>query len=330
MQEQIKKPQIIIIYNKKNVTEDLSKYVKSVTYTDYEKDQSDELEIILKDDLDFFKGSWRPVKGDKIEAKLGYFGEKLLNCGIFTVDEAEMQDMDDGSTFVIRALAASINNKVRERCTKAYDNKTLIDIARIIGKKHGFTVGGSEGFLKLSRVSQCNESDLAFLARISREYGYIFKLTDDVLTFTKIEALDSAEPLSILSKKDISNITLTDSSTKTYNACSVKYVNPKTGKLTTFTYKSNKKDVKTETLKLNVTCSSKSQAEARAKAGLRNGSKTVSGNVELKYGNPFFIAGANFTLTDYKSFNGKYHIIQSTHTVTPESYNSSGEVENAA
>lgn len=327
--KKVKKPVIIIIYNGKDVTNDLSDYIISLRYTDYEKDQSDELEIELKDGDDRFKGEWRPKKGDKIIASIGYTGEKLLNCGTFTVDESTLDSDEDGDTFTIRALAASINNKIREKNSKPYENKTLVDIARAIGKKHGFKVAGSEGFLKVGRVTQYKESDLAFLHRISITYGYVFKLTDNTLTFTRQESLDSAKPLTTLTKKDIKNITISDTATKSYNRCSVKYRNPKTGKIVSTSVETKHEGVKNETLKINKVCGSKEEAKAVAAAGLRNGSKTITGNLTIKRGNPYCIAGANYDLQGYKSFDTKYHIKQSAHNVTLDDWVTSCEFENA-
>ncbi|MDD3236803.1 MAG: contractile injection system protein, VgrG/Pvc8 family [Candidatus Gastranaerophilales bacterium] len=328
--ETIKKPYIEIIYNKKNITADISKYILSLTYTDYESGESDELEVTLNDNENLFKSSWQPQKGDKISAKIGYTGEELLNCGTFTVDEGTMDSSDDGDTYIIRTLAASINNKIREKNNKPYEGKTLIQIAKEIGKKHGFTVAGKEGFIKIPREAQRNESDLAFLHRLAQKYGYLFKLNDTVLTFTKMEALEETKALSTIKRNDIKHISLNDTSTKTYNACSVKYKNPKTGKMVSYTAKNAKDGVKAETLKINRKCQTKEQAMTVANAGLKNGQNTIEGSVDLKSGNSYFIAGVNFNLEDYFNFNGKYHITKSIHTVTPDDYSCNGEVKKIA
>lgn len=324
----VKKPKIIVIYNKKDVTADLSDYILSLTYTDYEKGQSDELVIELKDGDDRFKGDWKPQKGDKISAKIGYTEQKMIDCGTFTVDEGTLNSSSDGDTFTIRALAASINDKIREKVSKVYENKTLVDIAKEIGKKHGFTVAGKEGYLKVGRLTQYQESDLAFLHRISSTYGYVFKLTDNVLTFTHTDTLDEAKPLTTVNRSAIKSLSLSDSSTKSYNRCTVKYRNPKTGKVHSTSVSSDKTGVKNETLKINdKVCSSKKEAQAIAQSNLRKGSKTISGSVTLKVGNPYCIAGVNFNLSGYKTYDNSYHITQSSHRVTKDDWEVSMEVE---
>lgn len=323
----VKNPQVIILYNKEDITKNISSYIQSVTYTDYEKDQSDELSITLNDYDGYFQNDWYPEKGDKISAQIGYEGEKLLDCGVFTIDEPELDISTEGDTFVIRALAASINQKIRERTHNSYVNKTLVDIAKQIGKKHGYVVKGSAGFIKIPYAVQCNETDLAFLKRLASSYGYIFKLTDTVITFIPVENLENSKSILKISRADIEQASLRDTATKTYSACSAKYLNPKTGKLVTYTARSNKTGIKKETLKLDGRYATKAQAKAATEAALRRGSKAVTGNIDFKSGQTNAIAGVNLEAELKNRFSGKYHITQSTHTVTQEDYKTSIEVE---
>lgn len=328
--EIVKKPNIEVVYNKKNITQEISKYVMSLSYTDFEKDQADELNLILKDSDDRFKDSWKPAKGDKIQAKVFYTGEPILNCGVFTVDENTLDSSDDGDTCTIKALATSITQALKEERNNPYESKTLVQIAQEIGDRHGFSVAGSEGNIKVGRQSQYKESDLTFLNRLSKMYGYIFKITDTVLTFEKLENLETAEPLSTITRKNITRLTLNDTSAKTYSSCRVEYQSPKTGKLTSYTARSGKEGVKNDVLKLDTKCDSKQQAIAVANAGLKNGQNTIEGSVNLSSGNPYFIAGCNFNLNGYKKWDGKYHISQSTHTVSTDDWTVSGEVRRVA
>ena len=324
--KKVRRTKIIIQYNNQDITKNISKYIESVTYTDYEKDQSDELSLSLNDTDKFFQNDWRPVKGDKISAQIGYEDSPLLNCGTFTIDESEFTMSDDGEKLTIRALAASINEKIRESKSNSYRNKTLVEIAREVGDLRGYKVAGSAGFIKIPYEAQCECSDLVFLKRIAAKYGYIFKLTDNIISFLPAEELEKTDSLFTVSPFDIESLSLRDSATKTYKACSAKYLNPKTGKLVSYTEMSSRTYVKGETLHLKNKYATKAQAMRAAKAGLRNGSKAVEGSIDFAHGNPQAIAGVNFDLKLENSYDGKYHITQSTHTVTSESYKVSGEI----
>lgn len=217
--------------------------------------------------------------------------------------------------------------KTREKNVIGYRDKTLVDIAKQIAKKHGYTVAGSAGFIKIPYAAQYNESDLAFLKRLAASYGYIFKLTDTVITFIPVEDLENSKSILSISRKDIERASLRDSATKTYTACSAKYLNPKTGKLVTYTARSNKTGLKNETMRLDGKYATKAQAKAATEAALRRGSKAVTGNIAFKSGQIRAIAGVNIEVDFNNSFSGKYHVTQSTHTVTPEDYKTSVEVE---
>ena len=320
----IKKPYVQLFYNGYNVSADFSPYVSEIIYTDYEKEQSDELTVKLSDYNGFFTGDWHPKKGDKLTATIGYVGKSELKCGTFTIDEISFNFDASGDLADIKALAATTNSPIRTQNSRFFENKTLIQIAQYFGKIHGFKVVGSEGNVNVGRQNQFNETDLSFLARIARNYGYIFKLTDNLLTFTSAESLNSSNALFTLNRKDISSLSLNNASTKKYKACSVKYFNPKTKKLCTYTAK---REDGTDTLKLTQKVSSKAEAIRIANANLKLGSKEITGSISLSEANELFCAGINFNLLDFGNYNGIYHISSSTHSVSSNGWEVSGEIE---
>jgi len=313
-------------YNNHNVTKDFSKYLQSITYDDYEKEQSDELTITLKDNDKLFQNEWYPEKGAKISCKAGFIDSKeILDCGTFTIDENSFHFSASGDSLEIKALAATTNTPLRTANTRPFEKTTLIKIAQEFGNIHGFKVAGSQGNVPVERVNQANETDLAFLRRIANNYGYIFKITDGLLTFTAIDTLTDADVLFTLTKEDIQDLNISDESTKMYKACSVKYFNPKTKKLCTYTAK---RDKGTDTLQLkNIKCLSKDEAKKVAEANLKAGSKEVKGSITLKNANCLFVAGVNFAIKGFGVFDGKYHITHSTHTVSSEEWTVTGDIE---
>ena len=82
-------PMFVLSYEQKNITSDITPYVRSVTYTDYLSGQSDEVEVELEDTDGRWVRAWYPGKGDRLTLKIGYEGEPLLPCGVFEIDEIE-------------------------------------------------------------------------------------------------------------------------------------------------------------------------------------------------------------------------------------------------
>ena len=65
-------PVFVLSYEQKNITSDITPYVRSVTYTDYLSGQSDELEVELEDADGRWARHWYPGKGDTLTLKIGY------------------------------------------------------------------------------------------------------------------------------------------------------------------------------------------------------------------------------------------------------------------
>lgn len=324
--ETVKKPIVEIIYEGTNITTDIKPYIISVTYTDYEQGQSDELLIKLDDKDAKWQSVWYPQKGDKIQAKMGYAGN-LLDCGLFEVDEVDYDIPPDVIT--IAALATNITKSLREKQTIAYENRTLVDIAKEIGQRQGFTVIGTEGFVKIGRVTQKLQHDLTFLTKLAHQYGYVFKIANNKLVFYKIESLESVNSILILNKEELTSANLKDKTSETYSACRVSYYNNKDKKLHTAFVKGDK-GLKNDTLKITERCENKEQAVLKAQAALKNKNcKAVEGTITFP-GKINAIAGVNVELKKINRFSGKYHITQSTHTVSRENYSTSAEVRKLA
>ena len=298
-----------IEYENKDITANISQNVLSVSYTDFEHGQSDEVEIQIEDIENLWKSSWYPSKGDSLKLNIGYAGEKLLNCGSFEIDELEFASPPD--TISLKALAANIKKALRQKNSIAYENKTLRQIAQEIATKHNLKLVGSIKDVKIRRITQHKKRDLEFLKNLAEEYGYIFKISDNKLTFYETAKLKSAEPAIILTKQDLISFNIKDKTHNQYKSCEVNYHDPKSKKLVSSNIKGN--SAKGDSLKLHKKCENKEQAILKAKAGI-NKNSPVTGNISLM-GNPHLVAGLNIELKGLYHLSGKYHIKQAKHTI---------------
>ena len=318
------KPIFKIEYNQKDITKDVSNQILNIEYTDYEHGQSDEITITFDDTQKLWQSSWIPSKGDSLRVFIGYEGEKLLNCGVFEIDEIEFATPPD--TLIVKALATGITKALRQNNSVAYENKTLKQIASEIAQKHSLTLVGEIEDVRVERITQNQERDLTFLKKLAEQYGYIFKIAEGNLVFYKTEKLTGADAAKILYRTDLTRITLSEKTSKNYKAVTVTYHNPKTGKKITATAK-NEKCVKGDTLKITERCENKQQALLKAKAALAKGNNTIEGSIDL-VGTPSLIAGLNIELKDLGYFSGKYHITQTRHFIDRTSgYGTSLEVK---
>jgi len=304
-------PKWEIQYDGKDITAQIAPYVLQVTYTDNLAGQSDELEINLDDRDHRWKNAWAPGKGDKISLKIGYEGEGLLPCGEFQIDEIEYNGPPD--TISIRCLAAGINQSLRTKKSKAYEGMTLKKIAEQIAAAHGLTLVGSVPEIRTERITQNQEKDLAFLKRLAEGYGYVFSVRGSQLIWHEQAQLDQANAVVAIKRIGLTgSYTLRTKTNQVYRGCQVSYHDPVKKKLITHTFPAagiTNGDV----LKLIERCENKQQAEAKAKAALRNSNgRQVEGNLPLQ-GDQRLVAGVNITLSGWGVLDGGYQVLKSRH-----------------
>lgn len=340
-------PVFMLSYGHKNITNDVSPYVLSVTYTDYLSGQSDELEVQLEDADGRWLRAWYPGKGDALSLKIGYDAAPLLPCGSFEIDEIEIAMPP--STVTIRALSTGIKKSVRTRSGRAYENTTLAAIAKRIAKRNQLTLTGKIRDIRIDRVTQYQERDVAFLTRLAREYGYAFKIVGSKLVFTELADLRDGKSVTTLQAGDLISLRLRDKIKDIYQQAKVKYHNPKTKKLVVYGMKADgqvgtvgQTTVSTkkrgagqaasgDTLKLSTRSGSKAAAQAKAKAALdKSNQEQTAGNLTLP-GNPKLVAGVTFDLTGCGKLDGRYLVESARHRVDRSGgYTTELEVKRAA
>ena len=304
-------PIYTLFYENKDITKDVSPYVLSVEYTDFEHGSSDELQLILEDSENIWQTSWLPVKGDSVRLHLGYKNEKLLNCGKFEIDEIEYESPPD--IIIVKSLSTGIKDSFRELNSNSIENQTLKQLALECANKHNLILIGDIENIKIDRITQDKETDLKFLTRIAEQYGYIFKIAEGNLVFYKVETLKSAKETIILYKSDLSRINLSEKTSKQFKAVQVSYFDPKTKKTIKTTVRNNSVK-KGDTLKITSRCTNKKQAIIQANAALNRSNEKISGSIEL-CGYPKLVAGLNIELKGLGHFSGKYHITQAKHII---------------
>ena len=313
-----------LFYDKKNITNDVSPYVTSIEYTDVEHGESDELSISFEDSEKLWQGAWIPSKGDCLRAYIGYEAEKLLNCGVFEIDELEYDTPPDVIT--VKGLATGIKKPLRQKNSVGYENKTLKQIAKEIADKHELSLVGEIADIRVDRITQNQERDLTFLTKLAEQYGYIFKISENNLVFYDVSKLKGAKSTQIFYKTDLSHINLREKTSQKYKAVQVSYFDPKKKK----TVKASARNEcvhKGDTLKITARCSDRKQAIIKAKAALSTADTKIEGSIELP-GNPYLIAGLNIEIKGIGHFSGKYHIKQARHVIDRASgYKTYCEVE---
>ncbi len=305
-----------MIWNSKDVTADVSKYLSAFTYTDREEGMADDATFVFDNSTALWSNEWYPTEGDTIEAEIIYNG--IIKCGLFQVDEVTLSGVPD--MIEIKAIAAGMTKALRTRNSKAFEKQSLKQIAQYFCKKHSLKLVDNNAKLsdiQLERKTQDNQTDLAFLYSVAKEYGFMFSIRADQLIFLTYEYLDSQESIKDLDKSQVGNYSITEKTYDTYQAAIVQSHNKKIGKAVP-----NKGYIlQGDTYVIRGGAKTTAQAEAAAKSGLFDKNKlkqtaTIS-NIE---GDTDLHCGVNFNLTGFGQGSGKYHVMDSTHSVTDSGY----------
>lgn len=329
--ETLKHNIVQIIVNGKNVTADVTPYLSRLTYTDNVEAESDDITLSFEDTGGHWQNGWYPQQGDTLTVTIGTPGNPL-KCGIFEIDEVELEMPPD--TVTIKSIAAAITKALRTKNSKAFEKQSLKSIAQYFATKHGLKLTGDTSELQkieIERKTQDRQTDLAFLAGLAKEYGIVFSVRVGQLVFIDIDALEKQAPVMTIPKNEISKARFSDKTSQIYGGAAVTTRNMKSNKvshwkITPSEQEGGKGTLSNDIWQGNTTAENDTQAQAKAKGGLKaknkdkiTGTITVPGNVKL-------VAGVNIELPDIGQFSGKWHVVSSAHSID----NSGGYVTDAS
>ncbi|MDG2958884.1 phage late control D family protein [Exercitatus varius] len=316
----VPKPDFSLFYEKTNITADIEPHLVQFTYTDHLEGQSDELTVEFEDISSKWVRQWFPTQGDKLRAAIGYKGSLLVDIGEFEIDEVEYRYKP--SSISLKALSTGVSKANRTLKPKAYENTTLAQVVAKVADSLKLKVVGKIKAIPIKRITQYQESNVEFLARLAREYHHSFKIVGSQLVFTDKTELGQSEPVLILEERDTISLTLRDRIKDTAKAVEIsgfdasgKKVVKKSKKATAL--RPNLKQAKAaseDTLKVVTRGETQEQIDARGEAALteQNDDQTA-GNITL-VGNPELVAGATILLKNLGVFSGKYLIKSSRHS----------------
>jgi phage protein D len=315
-------PKFTVLYNNKNITADISKHMLSLTYNDKTEGESDEIEIEVEDVDLKWQNSWYPEKGAKLTVTI-----ESLKCGVFEIDEIQLSGPPDVVT--IRGMATGIVNSLRTKKSDAHESKTLKQIAEKVASKNNLTIQGEIPEITFGRITQNKETDLAFLKRISQEYGVLFAVRENIITFTSIYDVEKRNTSFTLDKSEISKFTFKDKADGMIKSASVKSKSakknePVTANLDFEKYKkeqgySSDTPVNRDEGVTHTKAENKQQAEAKAKAIMHlSASNQIEGSIDIQ-GTVLAVAGNNVQVTGFGKLSGKFHIKSSSHKIDKSS-----------
>lgn len=216
----------VLTYDGNEVTDELAPWVTGIEYTDHTEGDSDELQIRLQNADGRWWQGWFPSTGDVLTLAFGWRGQSLLDAGIFQVDEIEFGVGPDTAT--IRALAVPMTSALRTVASTSFEETTLRAIVEQLAARLELELIGDVPEVPILRATQANESSLAFLRRLARDYGYAFSVRPPQLVFWPLVQLELADStLTIHRSAVFPGASVKSSAQATYAACEVRWFDPR-------------------------------------------------------------------------------------------------------
>lgn len=323
-----------------DITSSIRPYLLSITYTDNEEDEADDLQLKLQDREGLWMEKWlanaveaaADATGLQIQAVFlrqnwrGDGGDKLLDTGVFELDSVKASGPP--STITIKGTSLPYNSQIRQtKKTKAWESYNLSGIAREIASTGGMVCmyqSAQDPFYE--RTEQFEQSDIAFLSRLCHDAGISLKATNNLLVLFDQAQFEQKAPVFTIAKGDGTytkyDLSIGTADTK-YSSCRVRYEDPATGQVISGIayaedYKENSKN--NQQLEVHAKVASVGEAQTLAAKRLRLHNK-YSRTASFTFpGDPDKVAGVTVTLTGWGSWDGKYIITQSKHALGTSGY----------
>lgn len=306
----------------KDVTKDLSPYLKSVSYEDVLSGETDTCEIELHDAERLFIGDWFPARGSKLELEFwreSWQGDnqiETLPLGAWEIDEID--NSFPPSVAKIKGNSCPSNSELRQVDeSKSWENVKLSEIAQDVAKAAGVELFyDTQEDPDIKRAEQAEKSRLSFLEKLCKDNGLAVKFADNLLIIFDEEKYEQQEPISRL-RYDLSIIkhfgghaTLTE----VYKSCEVNYKDGQADELYSGKFEDKSKE-SGKVLKINQKVANKAEAEKLARKKLREKNKdeikvniTVTGRFD-------YLAGQVIELMDMGFYTGRYLIEKARHQI---------------
>lgn len=318
--KRVRRAALKLVYEGRNVSADLAPFLLGVTYTDHAQGQADSLDIALDDRDRRWQGAWSPTEGDRIRAWIVLTdwrasGDRYeLSCGTFDIDEPTLTGSPD--RVEIKAVSALVRTSLRrERKSKAWESTGVRRVAQDIAQAHGLSLYWDAEDIRLDRIDQRDETDLAFLNRLCQELGLSLKCAEEKIIVYEGRRFDARAPVATISRGRswLGNYRFKGRAGEVYRACQVSYFDPDVKRLMTSTYEPPGAPQVGHTLKISQRATSQAEARRRARSELRRHNKhQVEAELTLA-GEPGLVGGVTVLVEGFGNYDGKYFAEKAVH-----------------
>ena len=311
-----------ISIDKTDITEDITPYLKSISYSEVLDGESDTADIELHDAGRLWVADWFPSRGDSCYIELvreNWNGDGSIESfplGNFEIDEIKNSYPPNVASIKLNSLANSTNIRGVNK-SRSWEEVTLSKIAGDIAADAGLTLFfDTAENPTIKRAEQKEQSGISFLLKLCKDRGLCLKVSDGKLIIFDAEKYESQSPVKSLTygASEIKSFSATATISKIYSSAKVTYKHGKKGEKIEYEYKdANKSDGMT--LEINEKVENQAEAEKLAKKKLREkNQEEIKVNLTV-IGDFIYSAGLVIELVNHGFYSGNYIIERVNHKI---------------
>ncbi len=328
-----RRTEVEIAFDGADITNSIKPYLLSVTYTDNEEGETDDLQVKVQDRDGEWLQSWldraiAAAAGAKLTFSAAFTQKNWGNDATLPTGDFELDGVsydDPPATAAVKGTSLPFSAPIRQtKKSKAWENYALSGIAGEIAGANGLRLlfeSANDPFYE--RVEQRKTSDSAFLAKLCKDAGISLKATDGALVLFDQAVYEAKPPVRTIRKGAKGGYTKVSLSTGAadhqYGSCRVSYVDPGSGKCIEGTYSASEEETG-QCLEISAKVSDAGEAKALAEKRLRLHNRLTRFASFSFPGDPALVASVTVQLEGWGGWDGKYIIKRAVHTVDTSGY----------
>ena len=301
---------IKLVYNDKDVTDDIAADVESISHEGNAADNSNSLNVTVNATAEKWLNKWMPKKGSTLDATIythdwpdeGQEGQ--MNGGLMTIDDISYGDAP--CTLTMSATSKPNDTSFSEEDREfIWKNTSVKKIAQTIAKRYSLELGFDGKDAQIVKREQ-KATDSAFLNDLCKDYGLILTGCSKSLWIYDREAYKKKKAVTTIDRTDIvpGSFSFNDGFDGTYTHGIWEYSNQtKKIKIRAEIGKSGR------TKRISKYASSQADAERRLQAALDNANHGATKiKFKLALAQIELTESQNIKVTGYGKLSGKYFI----------------------
>lgn len=300
--------EISTVYEGKNISGQINRYMKSFTYEDVASGASDSVSIGLRDDDRLWMGAWYPTKGDRMRSSVAFVNwykdntRRMLHCGSFQVDDLSFNGRPYTGTIKAVSVPQSSSFNAEER-TKTWESATVKQIAEEIANRAGIELYYEAGSISIKSIEQDTQTDCKFLYSLCQSYGLAMKVYSNKIIIFDEETYEKKKPALTIRETDMESWSFDTTIAGTYTGATFSFTDPNDEKEYIVDIGGGSR-----ILTINVTADSIHDAELKGIAKLNNENKKDTTMSATMMANPAIVAGITVQIEGLEKLNGKYYV----------------------